>query len=76
MIILKTRPMVSRYENLVILFNEMTVSVYLYVIMVLNLFLQGKYPASYRDLCGLILISVLIACVGINFLAFLIQVFL
>ena len=68
--------METRFENFVTFFNELTVSIYLYVIMVLNLFLQGKYPASYRNICGIVLISVLIASISVNFIAFLIQIFL
>lgn len=64
--------METKFENYVAFFNELTVSIYLYVIMVLNLFQQGRYPASYRNTCGIILISVVIAGVSINFLAFLI----
>ncbi len=70
MIIVKTRPLESKFDNFATLFNEITVSIYLYVIMVLNLFQQGKYPPSYRNMCGIILISVVIVSVAVNFLVF------
>jgi hypothetical protein len=68
--------MENKLENYVAIFNEMMVSLYLYVIMVLNLFSQGKYPHSYRNTCSLILISVVIASVGFNLLVFIIQIIL
>ena len=68
--------METRFENFVTFFNELTVSIYLYVIMILNLFLQGKYPPSYRNTCGIILISVLVSSIGVNLIAFIVQVFL
>ena len=68
--------MESKFENYVSLFNEMTVSVYLYVIMILNLFMQGDYPPSYRDTCGIVLVSLVIASLGVNLLVFLVQIIL
>lgn len=76
MIIVKNRPMETRFDNIVTFLNELTVSIYLYVIMVLNLFLQGKYPPSYRNICGIILMAVLIGTISANLIAFIIQVFL
>jgi hypothetical protein len=68
--------MVTKFENIISLFNEVTVSLYLYILMILNLFLQGKYPAVFLENCGLILISIVLAGVGVNFLNFALNIIL
>jgi hypothetical protein len=51
--------------------NEFMVSLYLYSLMVLFLFGQGKYPEIFREAIGWVLISIVISSVCLNFLNFL-----
>lgn len=65
-------PFEEYYSNLWAMLNEFLVSLYLYALMVLFLFGQGRYPDSYKDGLGWLLIAIVIASVFLNFMNFIV----
>ena len=69
-LIILGQPMQSTLENNMTLFNEIMVSVYLYVLMILTDFFAETNPC--RDGCGWALVMTLLTTFSVNFIKFLV----
>ena len=67
--IVGSKPMLSKLDNHMLLFNELMVSAYLYLLLCLTDFMQEN---DCRDLIGLLLLSVVVFTVLVNLVKFLI----
>jgi hypothetical protein len=67
--IVGSKPMLSKLDNHMLLFNEIMVSTYLYLLLCLTDFMQEN---DCRDLIGLLLLSVVVFTVLVNLVKFLI----
>jgi hypothetical protein len=72
--IVYSMPFEEYYSNHWGMLNELLVSLYLYALMVLFLFGQGRYPDSFRDGIGWVLIAIVIASVSLNFINFIVSI--
>ena len=66
--ILVSKPMLSKLDNNMLLFNELMVSVYLYLLLCLTDYMGEN---DNRDLLGLILLSLVVSTVLVNLVKFL-----
>jgi hypothetical protein len=64
------RPWQSTLENKMTLFNEIMVSVYLYILMILTDFFAETNP--FREDCGWALVMTLLTTFSVNFIKFLV----
>ena len=69
-LIILGQPMKSTFENKMTLFNEIMVSVYLYILMILTDFFAETNP--YREGCGWALVMTLLTTFSVNFIKFLV----
>ena len=69
LLILGSKPMLSKLDNHLLLFNELMVSAYLYLLLGLTDFMQEN---DCRDSIGLLLLSVVVFTVLVNLVKFLI----
>ena len=67
-LILASKPMLSKLDNRMLLFNELMVSLYLYLLLCLTDYLGEN---NHRDLLGLILLSLVVSTVLVNLVKFL-----
>jgi hypothetical protein len=66
--ILSSKPMLSMLDNRMLLFNELMVSAYLYLLLCLTDFMQEN---DCRDFIGLLLLTVVVFTVLVNLVKFL-----
>jgi hypothetical protein len=66
--ILGSKPMLSKLDNRMLLFNELMVSAYLYLLLCLTDFMQEN---DCRDFIGMLLLSLVVFTVLVNLVKFL-----
>jgi len=71
MMISYSRPFEEKFSNYWAMINELMVSFYLYVLMALFMIGQGDKSEELREIIGWILIAIVLASVGLNFMNFL-----
>jgi hypothetical protein len=67
--ILSSKPMLSKRDNNMLLFNELMVSAYLYLLLCLT---DYMVDINSRDLIGLLLLSFVVFTVFVNLVKFLV----
>jgi hypothetical protein len=67
-IILKGKPLESKFENNMLLFNELMVSIYLYVLISITDF---NDDADLFENCGIALLTIVMIAFAVNFIKFL-----
>ena len=69
LMILSSKPMLSKRDNNMLLFNELMVSAYLYLLLCLT---DYMVDINSRDLIGLLLLSFVVFTVFVNLVKFLV----
>ena len=64
--------MQSKLENRMLLFNEIMVSVYIYILFILTDFFAETNP--HRENCGIALVATLLFTFSVNFIKFLVPI--
>jgi Kef-type K+ transport system membrane component KefB len=65
---LRGRPLESNFENKMLLFNELMVTIYLYVLISLT---DYNDDADLFDNCGIALLTIVLIAFAVNFIKFL-----
>lgn len=68
MIIVRGKPLDNKFENSMLMFNELMVSIYLYVLTSLT---DYNDDADLFENCGIALLSIVMIAFAVNFIKFL-----